>query len=50
MRLSTALPMGRHLTAPLVTITLSFSPLGEDGPTAETTLEDRRSTKTLLAS
>jgi hypothetical protein len=35
--------MGRHLAVPLVTIPLSFSPLGEDGPTAETTLEDRRS-------
>ena len=44
MRVSTALPMGRHLTVPLVTISLRFSPLGEDRPTAETTLEDCRST------
>ena len=42
--------MGRHLTVPLVTVPLSFSPLGEDRPAAETTLEDRRSTKTLSAS
>ncbi|KAH9990750.1 hypothetical protein BJV77DRAFT_1159890 [Russula vinacea] len=47
--------MGQHLTVPLVTIPLAFSPLdGEDRPatetTRETTLEDRRSTKTLSAS
>ena len=48
-------PMGQHLTVPLVTIPLAFSPLdSEDRPatetTRETTLEDRRSTKTLSAS
>jgi hypothetical protein len=39
MRPSTALTMGRHLTVLLVTIPLSFSPLGEERPTAETTPE-----------
>ena len=52
---SAVLPMGQHLTVPLVTIPLTIPPLdGEDRPametTLETTLEDRRSTKTLSAS
>ena len=43
-----ALPMGRHPTLPLATISLSFPPLdGEDHPATETipeiTLEDRQS-------
>ena len=55
MRPSAVPPMGQHLTVPFVTIPLAFSPLdGEDRPatetTLETTLEDRRSTKTLSAS
>ena len=48
MRPSAALPMGRHPTLPLATISLSFPPLnGEDHPATETipeiTLEDRQS-------
>ena len=55
MRPSAVLPMGQHLTVPLVTIPLTIPPLdGEDRPatetTLETTLEDRRSTKTLSVS
>ena len=52
---SATLPMGRHPTVPLVTVTLSFSPLdGEGLPTTETTPEatlgDRRITKMQSAS
>ena len=47
MHPSAALPMGRHPTLPLATISLSFPPLdGEDHPATETipeiTLEDRQ--------
>ena len=47
MRPSAALPMGRHSTSPLATISLSFPPLdGEDHPVTEIipeiTLEDRQ--------
>ena len=47
MRPSATLPMGRHPTLPLATISLSFPPLdGEDYPATETipeiTLEDRQ--------